>query len=210
LTILIIDTSTKKMSLALLDIESQVVLASYREEMEENSHARKINLAIIQLLEKTNKKFADLTAVAINEGPGSFTGLRVGSSTAKGICFALNTPLIAIPGLVAYGNYLYTEKADEVTDVFVLMDARRANYFYTHISESYQETISAFDSFENIEKEINQCQSPWLFYTDKMNGIELSAEKLKWAVLEKWKSKDFVNLTNFEPMYIVNNYLTKK
>jgi tRNA threonylcarbamoyladenosine biosynthesis protein TsaB len=208
--ILILDTSTKKMSLALLDIESQAILATYQEETEENSHAKKINLAIIQLLEKTAQKFTTLSAIAINEGPGSFTGLRVGSSTAKGICFALNIPLIAISGLVAYGNYLYSEKPDGVTDVFILMDARRSNYFYTHISEYSQEAIPAFNSLENIENEAKECQHPQIYYIDKMDILQLSAEKLKQAVLEKWKSQDFVHLTSFEPMYLINNYLVKK
>ena len=208
--ILILDTSTKKMSLALLDIESQAILATYQEETEENSHAKKINLAIIQLLEKTAQKFTALSAIAINEGPGSFTGLRVGSSTAKGICFALNIPLIAISGLVAYGNYLYSEKPDGVTDVFILMDARRSNYFYTHISEYGQEAIPAFNSLENIENEAKEGQHPQIYYIDKMDILQLSAEKLKQAVLEKWKSQDFVHLTSFEPRYLINNYLVKK
>lgn len=208
--ILILDTSTKKMSLALLDLESQAILATYQEETEENSHAKKINLAIIQLLEQTPQKFTALSAIAINEGPGSFTGLRVGSSTAKGICFALNIPLIAISGLVAYGNYLYSEKPDGVTDVFILMDARRSNYFYTHISEYGQEAIPAFNSLENIEIEAKECQHPQIYYIDKMDILQLSAEKLKQAVLEKWKSQDFVHLTSFEPMYLINNYLVKK
>jgi tRNA threonylcarbamoyladenosine biosynthesis protein TsaB len=208
--ILILDTSTKKMSLALLDLESQAILATYQEETEENSHAKKINLAIIQLLEQTAHKFTDLSAVAINEGPGSFTGLRVGSSTAKGICFALNIPMIAISGLVAYGNYLYSEKPDDVTDVFILMDARRSNYFYTHISEYGQEAIPAFNSLANIENEAKECQHPRIYYIDKMDIVQLSAEKLKQAVLEKWKSQDFVHLTSFEPMYLINNYLVKK
>jgi tRNA threonylcarbamoyladenosine biosynthesis protein TsaB len=208
--ILILDTSTKKMSLALLDIESQAILATYQEETEENSHAKKINLAIIQLLEQTAHKFTDLSAVAINEGPGSFTGLRVGSSTAKGICFALNIPMIAISGLVAYGNYLYSEKPDDVTDVFILIDARRSNYFYTHISEYGQEATPAFNSLANIENEAKECQHPRIYYIDKMDIVQLSAEKLKQAVLEKWKSQDFVHLTSFEPMYLINNYLVKK
>lgn len=208
--ILILDTSTKKMSLALLDIESQAILATYQEETEENSHAKKINLAIIQLLDQTGHKFTDLSAVGINEGPGSFTGLRVGSSTAKGICFALNIPLIAISGLVAYANYLYSEKGDDVTDVFVLLDARRSNYFYTHISECSQEAIPAFNSIENIENEAKKCQHPRIYYIDKVDILQLSAEKLKMAVLEKWKSQDFVHLTSFEPMYLINNYLVKK
>ena len=208
--ILILDTSTKKMSLALLDLESQAMLATYQEETEENSHAKKINLAIIQLFEQTPQKFTALSAIAINEGPGSFTGLRVGSSTAKGICFALNIPLIAISGLVAYGNYLYSEKPDDVTDVFILIDARRSNYFYTHISEYGQEAIPAFNSLANIENEAKECQHPQIYYIDKMDILQLSAEKLKQAVLEKWKSQDFVHLTSFEPMYLINNYLVKK
>lgn len=185
-------------------------MASYIEKEEENSHARKINLVIQDLLKGANLEIKQISAIAVNEGPGSFTGLRVGSSTAKGLCFALDIPLIAICGLAAYGKYLYEKKTDDITDVFVLMDARRGNFFYSHINQIQQESRAHFKHIADIEAEINLSFKPCIFYWEKEKEIELSAGDLIKEVLEKWNNKDFVDIRDFEPEYIVNNYITKK
>lgn len=185
-------------------------MASYIEKEEENSHAKKINLVIHDLLKDANLEMKQISAIAVNEGPGSFTGLRVGSSTAKGLCFALDIPLIAICGLAAYGKYLYEMRAEDITDVFLLMDARRGNFFYSHINQKQQDSQANFKHITDIETEIYLSRKPWIFYMEKENEIELSALELKNEVLEKWNNKDFVDIRNFEPQYIVNNYITKK
>lgn len=208
--ILVLDTAAKRLSVSLLDVLSKRRVASYIEKEEENSHARKINLVIQDLLKEANLEMKQISAIAVNEGPGSFTGLRVGSSTAKGLCFVLDIPLIAICGLAAYGKYLYEKKTDDITDVFVLMDARRGNFFYSHINQIQQESRAHFKHIADIEAEINLSLKPWIFYWEKENEIELSAGDLVKEVLEKWNHKDFVDIRNFEPQYIVNNYISKK
>ena len=115
--ILAIDTSTKCLSLSLIDISKENCIAYYIEEEEENSHARKINLSIKDILEKCEIRMENLSAIALNEGPGSFTGLRVGSSTAKGLCYSLNLPLINICGLCAYARFLYELRVNDYSDV---------------------------------------------------------------------------------------------
>jgi len=208
--ILIIDTASKHFSLSLIDILSGNSVASYLEKDDENSHARKINLTIKNLLLSRKLNMSTLKAIALNEGPGSFTGLRVGSSTAKGLCFALDIPLISICGLVAYGRYLYSKKDLDIQDVFVLMDARRGNYFYSEINDLNQESIAQFNHITEIETRIYLSRKPWIYYLEKDYEMNLSAENLTDEVLKKWLNKEFVDIRIFEPKYIVNNYLTKK
>jgi len=126
------------------------------------------------------------------------------------MCLALDIPLIAISGLVAYGRYLYSIKAEEVTDVFILMDARRDNFFYAHIKNKHSMKESVFANRVDIETVIQCCLRPWVFYTDKSEEIKLTAKELKQGVIEKWKTQDFESLASFEPKYIVNNYISKK
>src|SRR5690606_21685216 len=66
---------------------------------EPNVHASKLTLLVGELLQKTGLKFDDLSAVAVSKGPGSYTGLRIGVSTAKGFCYATDLPLISIDTL---------------------------------------------------------------------------------------------------------------
>lgn len=179
------------------------------EREDENSHARKINVAIQDVLQDANIEINQISAVAVNEGPGSFTGLRVGSSTAKGLCFALDIPLIAICGLASYGKYLFELESENVTDVFVLLDARRGNYFYSHINQNKQESQAYFKNLIDIEVEISNSPKPWIIYLEKENKIELNARILTKEVLEKWNAQEFADIRHFEPQYIVNNYLSK-
>jgi len=184
---------------------------NYEDVNEENSHAKKINIAIQKLLLDANIGIEDLVAIAVNEGPGSFTGLRVGSSTAKGLCFALDIPLISINGLYAYGQCLREMKQnEEVSDIFVLMDARRENYYYAHVNHEHSESKALFDSIQNIKTKIRLCHRPFIYYIDKDNHLELSAKDLRKSAINKWREKQFQDIRSFEPIYIVNNYAVKR
>src|SRR6476620_4220596 len=96
--ILQIETATQTCSVALA---KDGVILDCIQQTERNIHASVITLFIDELLEKNNCQFSDLSAVAISMGPGSYTGLRIGVSTAKGLCYALDVPLIAVNTLEA-------------------------------------------------------------------------------------------------------------
>jgi tRNA threonylcarbamoyladenosine biosynthesis protein TsaB len=209
LHILVLDTATKRLSLSLIDISAKKSIASYVDKEDENSHARKIILSIQDLLKGAAIDIKQVSAIAVNEGPGSFTGLRVGSSTAKGLCFALDIPLIAYCGLALYANYLFRIKSEEITDVFMLIDARRGNYFYSHAKKNLQSEHADFRHLTDIETEIYLSHKPLVYYLDKENELDLSAKDLTDGVLEKWNKKDFADIRSFEPQYIVNNYISK-
>lgn len=97
--ILAIETATKTCSVALIENGKSVALLE--ETKEQYSHAEQLNPFIQDLLRNAGYQPKDLTAVAVGKGPGSYTGLRIGVSSAKGLCYALNIPLVAVPTLKA-------------------------------------------------------------------------------------------------------------
>ena len=94
--ILSLDTSTQNCSVALHD---NGLLISQELVTEEGSHSKALTLLIEKVMKTAGRTLSELAAVAVSNGPGSYTGLRIGLATAKGICFALDKPLICLPTL---------------------------------------------------------------------------------------------------------------
>ena len=193
------------MSLALIQ---QGRIVDEHEGKEQHSHAQIITTEIEKILIKN--KINEIDAIAVHKGPGSFTGLRVGSSVAKGLCFGLDIPLIALDGIMEYAQYFFHAMEAKYTDVFCLIDARRDNYFYSHFSEKYGKKPSRFAHISEIETEISRSESPWIYQSNKFNEAQLKSSYLYSATIEKWNQKSFENISEFEPEYLVNNYSSKK
>ncbi len=122
-TILCIETTTTNCSVA-LSVDGIVV--SLKEENDKNySHAEKLHLFIEDVLVKSKITKDNLDAIAVSKGPGSYTGLRIGVSAAKGLCFALEIPLISIPTLEALA---YQVKNTDGT-IVPMLDARRLEVY---------------------------------------------------------------------------------
>src|SRR5438045_2930752 len=94
--ILNIETSTTVCSVALAEDEH---LLSYKEENKGFTHAEHTTLFIEDAFKEAGRKISEIDAVAVSSGPGSYTGLRIGVSTAKGLCYAIDKPLISISTL---------------------------------------------------------------------------------------------------------------
>ena len=92
--ILNIETATKNCSVALSKAGKTLAIIELSEQ--NFSHAEKLHVFIEELFLETNLKLQDLNAVAVSQGPGSYTGLRIGVSAAKGLCYALSIPLIGV------------------------------------------------------------------------------------------------------------------
>jgi tRNA threonylcarbamoyladenosine biosynthesis protein TsaB len=121
--ILNIDTAQEIASICVAE-NASVLAINHNEEQQD--HAAWLHLAIGELLKKTGKTRSQLEAIAVSNGPGSYTGLRIGLSTAKGLCYALNVPLILISTLemIAYAS------KDQEGDLLVpMIDARRMEVF---------------------------------------------------------------------------------
>ena len=138
---LALETATTNCSVALFNDEE---LIGYKEVDSGYSHAENLHVFIEELLQKHKIEFKDLDSVAVGSGPGSYTGLRIGLAAAKGLCFALNIPLIAINTLesmvVGVQEYLRDKNLD--TDVLFcpMIDARRMEV-YTMLTDYNLETL---------------------------------------------------------------------
>lgn len=132
--ILNLETATTVCSVAL---GSNGALLFLEEMNEDYTHAEKLTLYIEHVLNKEGFKLNDLDAIAISKGPGSYTGLRIGTSTAKGLCYALNKPLIAINTLRSMANGI--------------VDSAKEQYYCPMIDARRMEVYCAIYDFKNKE-----------------------------------------------------------
>jgi len=209
--ILNIETSTKNCSVSLSKQEEIVVL---KEVAEQNfSHSEKLHLFIDEIIKQAGIQYKDLSAVAISKGPGSYTGLRIGTSTAKGLCYALNIPLIAIDSLSILAHKVtYTDGL-----IIPMLDARRMEVYTAIFDNSCNKKsdIQALVIDENSFQEITdkayligdgapKCK-PVL---DRHNFVFLddilypSAQEMAKLSYMKFQNKDFEDIAYFEPFYL--------
>jgi len=209
--ILCIETATTNCSVAIA--HNGEILAVKEDYNGSYSHAEKLHLFIQEILGENNLKLSNLDAVAISTGPGSYTGLRIGVSAAKGLCFSLDIPLISVPTLTALAN-----QVEQRGIVIPMLDARRMEV-YTAVFNSEKEQIlktSAIilgpDSFREylerdqvyfigsgVEKFQKICSHPNANFIE--NKLPSAREMVKIAV-SKHKISDFENVAYFEPFYL--------
>ena len=120
--LLAIDTATRNASLALYDATGVLAERSWRSA---NNHSVEMLPAIAEMVSLQGCTPADLTAVAVAQGPGSFTGLRIGMSIAKGLCLALSIPIIAVPTL----DIITYAVGDPGGEVFAVLEAGRGRVY---------------------------------------------------------------------------------
>jgi tRNA threonylcarbamoyladenosine biosynthesis protein TsaB len=123
--ILNIETATKTCSVAL---SQNGELLAIKEQHGEYAHAENLTSFIDELLSQTKRSYKDLDAIAVSKGPGSYTGLRIGVATAKGLCFALNIPLLAVNTLEAMANTIAANQEHEYL-LCPMIDARRMEVY---------------------------------------------------------------------------------
>ena len=123
--ILTLDTSTKNCSVALFN--GNKIIALKEQNSDGYTHAEQLTLFIEEVIKSANLTLKEIEAIAISKGPGSYTGLRIGTSTAKGLCYALDIPLISISTLKAMAS---TMAKNHVADIYCpMIDARRMEVF---------------------------------------------------------------------------------
>ena len=123
--ILALDTSTKNCSVALFN--GNKIIALKEKNSDGYAHAEKLTLFIEEVIKSANLTLKEIKAIAISKGPGSYTGLRIGVSTAKGLCYALDIPLVAISTLraMAFGM----AQKEESNLYCPMIDARRMEVY---------------------------------------------------------------------------------
>lgn len=219
--ILIIETSTEVCSVSLSKDGNLVDLI---ESGEGQNHARLTSVFAETLLKRNNINPGELNAVAVSKGPGSYTGLRIGASTAKGICYAAQIPLIAVGTLEAMAKHvsLNHEKFGipfEGKTLFCpMIDARRMEVYSMLIGENSNilKPISAEIIDESfLESDLrsntvvffgngsakcqNVIQSPNAIF---LSNINASAQYMTELVWEAYNNKHFEDVAYFEPFYL--------
>ncbi|QXV64952.1 tRNA (adenosine(37)-N6)-threonylcarbamoyltransferase complex dimerization subunit type 1 TsaB [Mucilaginibacter sp. 21P] len=223
--ILQIETATTTCSVALA---ADGELISFKEINERNIHAEVVTVYINDLIKQQNATYDNIDAIAVSCGPGSYTGLRIGVSTAKGLCFALDKPLIAVNTLEAMAKGV-AQRIDLSTDTLLcpMIDARRMEVYTavykadgTLVKPTAAEIITD-ESFANLllnnkvlffgdgaAKCIDVLgQNPnALFDTDFSN----SACDLTALAQQKFADKEFEDVAYFEPYYLKDFIAGKK
>lgn len=209
--ILNIETATKKCSVS---ISKNGELASHCELANEQfNHAEKLHLFIEQCTKDAAITLQDLNAVAVSKGPGSYTGLRIGVSSAKGLCYALEIPLIAINTLDILARQISISNGYIVP----MIDARRMEVFTKIIHPNYtthtptHSLIIDQHSFTNINEELhligdgaNKCReilndSKFIYHP---HNVFPSSEQMCHTAYHKYLNEEWENLAYFEPFYL--------
>ncbi len=125
--ILAIETTTKLCSVALG--RDGAVLAQREMETERHAHAEKVNVFVAEVMEEAGLKLLDLDAVAVGIGPGSYTGSRIGLSAAKGLCYALDKPIIGVNTLTTLVEAARSKTGNAGLPLWPMIDARRMEVF---------------------------------------------------------------------------------
>ena len=219
--ILNIETSTEVCSVALARDGKVIHL---REHLSGQNHAQLLTVFIDELLTESSVKMEELDAVAVSAGPGSYTGLRIGVSVAKGICYALKLPLIAITSLEAMANYVrintdtfYPLKVEH-TLYCPMIDARRMEVYTSFYDQEgtqirgiqadildhssylpYLESSSVFFFGNGASKFRDTITHPNGIFLD---GVFTSAINMVPLAERDFKLSKYVDVAYFEPFYL--------
>jgi tRNA threonylcarbamoyladenosine biosynthesis protein TsaB len=216
--ILNIETATQNCSVA---IAKDGMTLWYREIAEQGySHAEKLHIFIQEILQESNLKFQDLCAIAVSQGPGSYTGLRIGVSAAKGLCYALDIPLIAVDTLKILASAVKIEEGLIVP----MIDARRMEV-YSAVFDAKLEKIRDVraeiideNSFSDVVGKVffvGNCADKCKTVLTKDNFVFLehiiypSAKQMGSLSFEQYEKSDTVNVAYFEPYYLKDFFLSK-
>ncbi|MEP6513823.1 MAG: tRNA (adenosine(37)-N6)-threonylcarbamoyltransferase complex dimerization subunit type 1 TsaB [Parafilimonas sp.] len=222
-----IDTATEQASVCVSNDEEILAIEHNTEPI---NHATFIQSAIRLLLSTTNYQLASLCAIAVSAGPGSYTGLRVGLSTVKGLCYALNKPLILINtlevmALAAIQHYQSTNQPINQSTLFrPMIDARRMEVF----TALYDGKLNIINSPEAIILHENIFDEELKYHTIIFAGsgskkasslikhsniicspVIHNASHLVPLALRAYNAKDFADLAYCEPFYLKTFYNTQ-
>lgn len=219
--ILSLETATSVCSVALCN--NGVILGSSHLHIGQSASS-KLAVMIDELLRRCDKSPKDLSAVAVSAGPGSYTGLRIGVATAKGMCYAMNIPLIAINTLESMATQIAGHYPEDVL-FCPMIDARRMEVYCLlltknlDIIEPTQAKVIDDTSYSNILEEnkiiffgngASKCQEA--ISSDNaifLSEISPSAVEVGLMAYHKFENQQFENLADFEPYYL-KDFLIKK
>ena len=222
-TILLLETATEVCSAAISQNGKVIAL---KEHSGGNSHSELLTLFVDEMLSELAISPSSLTAVCVSKGPGSYTGLRIGVSVAKGLCYALGIPLIAINTLEAQATFVASNsesfgvKIDSNTLLCPMTDARRMEV-YTALFDSQAIQLTEIEAkiIDSSSFEAQLKEHPMVFFgngADKckaaissenalfIDGFQASARFMSDLAEHCWSQNKFENVAYFEPFYLKN------
>ncbi len=219
--ILSLETSAKVCSVAVHD---QGKLIATKEIHIEQSHASKLAVLMDEVINESAIQVNQLKAMAVSSGPGSYTGLRIGTSTAKGLCFALDIPLISIGSLELLAFQMSKQNPSNAY-LCPMIDARRMEVYCEifdsslNIVRPVEAKVIESSSFEELlnENEIvffgdgsdkckDQITHPNATF---VSDIYAAASEMGLPIYQKFREQQFEDLANFEPHYL-KEFMIKK
>ncbi len=213
--ILSIETSTQVCSVA---IASDGLVIGSKESFDDKTHASLLTVFIDELLKANNIKVKDLQAVSVSQGPGSYTGLRIGVSVAKGLCYAAGLPLIAVNTMKAMALMAKENLNDPNLLLCPMIDARRmevySELFEYNLTEKRGVIAEVINSDSYHELLANQqvaffgngaakCSELLLKSNARfIENIYPSAKYMAKLAYEAFTRQEFVDVAYFEPFYL--------
>ena len=209
--ILNIETATKNCSVSIAKNGETILCKEIAEEG--YSHAEKLHVFIEEIIAEAKISVQDLAAIAVSQGPGSYTGLRIGVSAAKGLCFALNVPLIAVDTL----QILASQAKVQDGKIIPMLDARRMEVYSEifnanlEIEREIQAEVIDENSFKDFTENIyfvGDCAEKCKSVLTKENFVFLedikypSASAMSKISFDKYQKSDTVDVAYFEPYYL--------
>jgi len=220
--ILCIETATTACSVCLTADEK---IIAQREINSGYTHAENLHVFIEEVLQEARILFSQLHAVAVSKGPGSYTGLRIGVSTAKGLCYVLNIPLISVDTLQSMAFGVATTVSGDVL-YCPMLDARRMEV-YCAVYNKNLELVLPVNAMILNENSVSvfTFEKPVYFFGDGAGKVKDLLQQIKGAcVLDnifpsarnmatlagaKFRQKQFENTALFEPFYL-KEFFTRK
>ncbi len=214
--LLLIETSTEVCSVALSKGEK---VLSFRVTKEPKSHARIIAFMVKDVLAEAGLSVSNCNAVVVSEGPGSYTGLRVGVSIAKGICYGASIPLIAVSSLELLAMLVISANNDisQNSIIIPMIDARRMEVYtakFDHTGKVLSGTEAVILSQDSFQTELEEGEVIFtgdgaVKYKDVTNHpnarfkiLDADARGMVKPALSKYRLKEFVDVAYFEPFYL--------
>ena len=212
--ILNIETSTKNCSVS---IHNEIKMINQISRLSEKYlHSETLTTFIDSVITASNLSFSDIDAVAVSKGPGSYTGLRIGVSTAKGICYGVGVPLISVCTLQSMARYIamihpgydmycpmIDARRDEVFSAFydnsnrLIRDVRADIIDSTSYTQELRKKVLFFGDGSTKVKDI--VKSDNAFFLENIYPYSYNMADISF---EKYNNKDFEDIAYFEPFYL--------
>lgn len=211
--LLFIETSTKTCSVAIAKNKDCLVEKTIPNTQ---SHAKELPILIKNACKEVNLQLKQLEAIVVSGGPGSYTGLRIGMSTAKGLAYSLDIPMIMVDTLIALGKRMAIQQKDEKGLYWATMDSRKGEIYYALIDNDLKliekskpakinelnfvkyEKMTIYMAGNTLNK-LKNCKFEFPF---TQLDVAYSAKNLILIGNEKFENKAFTDIVYSEPNYL--------